>query len=233
MDSWILKQLRATVQSDLEEFIPKNYFESEIEELKVHESLLGSELLSYEMTWGNLAVKLGGKLHSKSPVTFTARQVSACDLLMNLGLLVGSEAQLNVTEQLSKKALANGGPDYNSGNVVIQLKTEQIPIFRKNVIGALEQYFHHLSYDEIKPYISLLPENKQKEIKSMAQEHSKVTNNTVNIAGSNDGIVQVGEHNENNQPNVKTSALKWFAKNIMTLIFTIIAGVVVFEITIG
>ncbi len=235
MDSWILKQLRATVQLDLLEFTPENYFESEIEELKFSSSFQGHELLSYNMTWGLLAVKLGRKLHSKTPAAFTARQVSASELLMMLGLLASSEAILNVAEQTSKKALLNEVSDGNSGNVAIQIKTEHVPIFRENISGALEQYLQYLSFAEKKPYISLLPESKQKEILNMAQENSKVITNTVTIVDSDNVSVQAGEHNENNQPNsiIENSVIKWVANHIVTLLITIIGGVIIFKLTIG
>jgi hypothetical protein len=233
MDSWVLQQLRVAVLSDLEEFIPKNYFETE--EIQLHDSLKGKDLLSFEITWGILAAKLGTKLHSKPPKSFSARQVSACDILMNLGMLASSEASLNVTEQISSKALNNDVFDCNSGNVANQIKTEHIPIFHKNILGALEQYAYHLSFDEIKPYISLLPENKQKEIKDMAQEKSKVINNNINISGDNNGNVQVGEQNDMHQlkPNNKNNVLKWIAKHLVSLALTIIAGVIVYKITVG
>jgi hypothetical protein len=237
MDSWILKQLRATVQSDLRAFIPQGYFESEVDRFQLHDNFEAKKYLSFEMRWGYLAAKLGNDLYFQPPSILTARQVSASELLMNLGMLASSDAALNTTEQLSNQAMANGVPDGNSGNVAAQLKGEQIPILRDNVVGALDQYLQHLTYEEAKPYISLLPESKQKAINHMPQEPSKVINNTISVAGSVSGVIQAGEENQNtkiennsNSP-TKVSIFKWLVNNIATLIIAVVAGVIVITLT--
>lgn len=39
MDEWVLKQLRAAVLNDIQEFIPDGYFEQPLDELKLSEHL--------------------------------------------------------------------------------------------------------------------------------------------------------------------------------------------------
>jgi hypothetical protein len=221
MDSWILKQLRALVLTDLKDLVPQGYFESEAENLKVYSSFKGSEYLSIELQWGILATELGKKLHFQTPVGLTARQVSASDLLMNLGMLAASEAMSSKSEQLSNKALAHNIPDGNSGNVASQLKNSHIPTFQNNISGALEQYLKHLTYEESKPYISLLPELKQSEIKLMNENNSKITNNTINVSGNVIGNIHAGESNvlKEVENSTKFSLYKWLVSNIGKLIF--------------
>lgn len=224
MDSWILKQLRALVLTDLNGFIPQGYFELEAENLKLHSSLESNEYLSSELQWGKLATELGRKLYFHTPVGLTARQVSASELLMNLGMLAASEAMLSATEQISSKALALNIPDGNSGNVASQLKTDHIPTFQNNISGALEQYLKHLTYEESKPYTPLLSESKQHEIKLMNENTSKTTNNTINVYGSVDGNIQAGESNVfsetgKNENTAKFSFHEWLIANIGKLIF--------------
>jgi len=161
MDSWALKQLRAFVLSELKGHIPKDYFDQRLENLELNKSFEGHEYLSFENQWGYLATKLGKKLYFESPIDLTPRQIAASELLMNLGMLASSEASLSACEQIHKKALEKGIPDGNSGNVAAQLKNDHIPTFQDNVKGALEQYLLHLTPEEAKPYVSLVPEGRQ------------------------------------------------------------------------
>lgn len=192
MNSWVLKQLRALVLTDLKGYIPENYFEENPELLKLNDSFASSEYLSFELRWGKLAAELGRELYFRPPASLSARQMSACELLMMLGLLAAAESMLSATEQLSSKAAANNIPDGNAGNVASQLKISHVPTFKNNVSGALEQYMHHLTYEEAKPYISLLEYSKQIEFKVMSQNHSRIINNTINMSGSVNGTSQVG-----------------------------------------
>ena len=92
MDWWIVKQLRATILTDLHDFIPKNYFEREADRFKLHNGLKNSAHYSREFRWGYLASKLGKRLFFESTIIMSAKQVSASELLMNLGLLAIAEA---------------------------------------------------------------------------------------------------------------------------------------------
>lgn len=224
MDSWILRQLRALVLNDLKDFIPIGYFESEAENLKLNNSSMDGKYLSIELQWGKLATELGHKLYYHTPTGLTARQVSASDLLMNLGMLAASEAILNASKQISNKALAYNIPDGNSGNVASQIQNDHIPTFEKNISGALEQYLKHLTYEESKPYISLLPKLKQKEMNIMNENNSKIINNTINISGSVSGNIQAGESNVLSKAEniTKFSFFKWLADNTGKLIFALL-----------
>jgi hypothetical protein len=162
MDSWVLKQLRACVLSELKAYIPEEYFEQRIQKLEFSINFKGHEYLSFENNWGYLAGKLGKKLYFESPIDFTPRQTSASELLMNLGMLASSKASLNACKQIYDKSLEKGISDGNSGNVVAQLQNEFIPAFEENIKGGLEQYLLFLTAEEAKPYLSLLSEGEQK-----------------------------------------------------------------------
>ena len=168
-------------------------------------------------------------MHTTPPLGCTAQQVSASDLLMNLGLLASAEANFSSTKQLSDNAILKGLPDGNSGNVSRQLQTEHIPTFKANVQGALEQYLHYLSYEEMRPYLSLLPESKQKELELMGRNENKVITNTINIKGSNTGCIQAGENNKNTNPKSQSGILTW----ILSVVGAVISGVVVYYLTSG
>ena len=156
MDSWILKQLRTFVLSELKDHIPEGYFETKVESFQVNETLEGHRYLSFENRWGYLASKLGQKLHFEPPVEITPRQLSASELLMNLGMLASAEASWSVCEQIHQKALEKKCSDGNAGKVAAQLKYDHIPTFQSNIKGALEQFLLHLSKEEAMPYISLV-----------------------------------------------------------------------------
>lgn len=156
MDWWILNQLRAMILTDLRDFIPHGYFESEVEKFKLDDRLTGADHFFRELRWGYLAAKLGKKLFFDSTSSMSARQVSASDVLMNLGMLVSAEAARDVTTQLSKDAGLKGVSDGNAGAVAAQLRDEHIPTLSNNIRGALKQYLRYLTPFEAEPFLSLL-----------------------------------------------------------------------------
>jgi hypothetical protein len=156
MDWWIVKQLRAMLLEDLRDFVPDGYFEGDVEQFKLNDGIENSKHFSSELTWGYLAGTLGQKLFFDTTAFMSARQVSACEVLMNLGMLAGVEATHGVTEQQSKKAKKLGISDGNAGNVAEQLQNDSIPTLSKNVVGSLEQYVKYLKPHEATPFLSLL-----------------------------------------------------------------------------
>lgn len=141
---------------DLRDFVPDGYFEGDVEKFKLNDGIENSKHFSSELRWGYLAGTLGQKLFFDSYTVMSARQVSACEVLMNLGMLAGAEAAHGVTEGLSKRAKNVGISDDNAGIVVEQLQNDTIPSLSNNVVGALEQYVKYLKPDEAKPFLSLL-----------------------------------------------------------------------------
>lgn len=158
LDWWIVKQLRAMVIDDLCDLVPDGYFDGEVEQFRLNDIIENSEHFSSELRWGYLAGTLGKKLFFDSTATMTARQVSACEVLMNLGMLAGAEAAHGMSAQVSKKAKKMGVADGNAGLVAEQLQSEGIPTLSNNVVGALEQYVKYLQPNEAKPFLSLLNE---------------------------------------------------------------------------
>lgn len=156
MNWWIVKQLRALVLTDLRAFIPPNYFESKSDTFELHNSLENSDHYSRELRWGYLATELGKRLFFESTIIISARQVSASELLIHIGLLAGFEATQGATKKLSEKAQEKGIPDSNAGEVAEQLGKQQIPTARNNIRGALEQYLRYLTPLEAKPFLPLL-----------------------------------------------------------------------------
>lgn len=154
MDAWILKQLRAMVLTDLLDLIPKGYFDQEIETYDT--SIKNSEYLSRELKWGIHAANLGRSLHFDSPLGIKPRQVSASELLMNLGMLAASESLREALKGFSDEAKARNLHDSNAGNVARQLSEKHIPTFHKNIRGALAQYLKYLSSAEQPPFLPLL-----------------------------------------------------------------------------
>lgn len=156
VDWWIVKQLRAMILTDLRDFVPQGYFESEVEKWKLHDGIKNSDHFSRELRWGYLAGKLGRTLFFESTAILSARQVSASEVLMNLGMLAAAEAAQGVTTNLSKDAEAKGVSDGNAGAVAKQLEDQQIPILSNNVRGALDRYFRYLTPLEQEPFLPLL-----------------------------------------------------------------------------
>lgn len=155
MDWWIVKQLRAMILTDLRDFVPQGYFESEVEKFKLDDSITGADHSSHELRWGYLAGDLGRRLFFMSTAIMSARQVSASEVLMNLGMLAGAEAAQCVTAQLSKDAKLKGVSDGNAGVVSKQLEDQQIPTLTNNVRGALKRYLCYLTPLETAPFLCL------------------------------------------------------------------------------
>lgn len=156
MDWWIVKQLRAMVLTDLRDFVPQGYFESEVETFKLHDGIRNSDHFSCEIRWGYLAGQLGRRLFFESTAIMSARHVSASEVLMNLGMLASAEAAQGVTMQLSKDAETKGVSDGNAGAVAEQLRDQHIPTLSNNVSGALKQYLRYLTQLEAEPFLPLL-----------------------------------------------------------------------------
>jgi hypothetical protein len=86
----------------------------------------------------------------------SARQVSASEVLMMLGILAASEASQGASMQLSIDAKAAGVSDGNAGVVAAQLRDQHIPTSTNNVRGALKQYLRYLTPLEKEPFLPLL-----------------------------------------------------------------------------
>ena len=156
MDWWIQKQLRSMVVTDLGALIPGDYFEREIDNFAIDRTIDKSGLLSEELRWGYLAGVIGKKLFFDNSSLMTARQKSASELLMNLGILAVAEAIHMSCLSVRDIADENGVFDENAGEVASQINSEQIPVFKNNVRGALMQYLKHLSREEADPFLELL-----------------------------------------------------------------------------
>ena len=155
-DWWIIKQLRSMVLTDLRELIADDYFAGEAEAFRFNEGIANAAHYSSEMRWGSLAGKLGQKLFYHSTVIMTARQTSAAEVLINLGLLAATEAAQGASHQLSLAAKAKGVSDGNAGPVAEQLRTANIPTLVNNVRAALTQYLRYLTFFESEPFLPLL-----------------------------------------------------------------------------
>ncbi|WP_459939510.1 hypothetical protein [Desulfonatronum parangueonense] len=142
--------------NDLQNLIPKDYFECEAKDMKFDPSFDNAKHLSAEFRWGYLAGKLGRDLFFEGPFNMTARQVSASEVLMNLGMLASSQAVLAISRQISQRAAELKIPDGNAGKVAEQVETEHIPTFEENIKGALSQYLSHLGTDEAQPFRSMV-----------------------------------------------------------------------------
>lgn len=162
LDWWIIKQLRSMVLTDLRDFMPEDYFSNETETFRLHDGLANAAHYSTEMRWGYLARRLGQKLFFHSTVIMTARQTSAAEVLMNLGLLAAAEAAQGVSHQLSLDAKAKGVSDGNAVAVEEQLRKESIPTLVNNVRGALKQYLRYFTSFESEPFSPLLEGPTQK-----------------------------------------------------------------------
>ena len=155
-DWWILKQLRGQVISDLKDIIPSDYFDNAEVTLALDSRIKDSKHLSFELGWGSLAATIGRKLLFHSTTPMSARQISASEVLMHLGLLAASEAQRNTCERLSQAAIENNIADGNSTSVERQLREEIVPAFEINLTDGLKQYLLHLTEEEAKPFSSLI-----------------------------------------------------------------------------
>lgn len=186
MDWCILNQLRAMTLTDLRDFVPHGYFESEVEKFKLHNGIKNATHFSRELRWGYLAATLGKRLFLESTSNMSARQVSASEVLMHLGMLASHEAAQGATTQLSKDAEAKGVSDGNAGVVAAQLRDEHIPTLSNNIRGALKQYLRYLTPLEAAPFLPLLGSSSTPQ----TQGASSMTHNF--IFNGNVGSVQTG-----------------------------------------
>jgi len=161
LDWWIEAQLRAMLITDLHPLIPDGYFEGEKEKFTIDPSIDKSGHISQEMRWGHLAGTLGKRLFFDNAIAMTARQKSAADVLMNIGMLVAAQAAFQSTANVKRIALEKKVYDGNAGNVAAQLENDQIPVLKENVRGALVQYIRHLSKTEARPLLPLLSREDQ------------------------------------------------------------------------
>jgi len=152
LDLWIVSQLRAQVLTDLESFIPDNYFEQK--PLAVYApGDPSTKHLNYEIQWGHNAGTLGKKLTFETPVGLTARQVSASEVLMNLGLLAGAQSAYGIFKHADQRATEKGGCIVNPN--LTQLP-QTISVLENNLTQALRQYLNYLPPNEQGPFLPLL-----------------------------------------------------------------------------
>lgn len=159
MNWWIQKQLRAILLTDLRPLIPEGYFESQVDTLTFNKTIDVSGHLSDEIRWGYLAGTLGKQLFFSNIIQMSARQKSASDVLMNLGMYVGAYTTQQSCNKLTELADKQGASDGNAKKVALQIHNEQLPVLERNVNGALAQYLRHLSKEEASPFIPLLNRN--------------------------------------------------------------------------
>lgn len=156
MSWWVEDQLKAALLTDLRPIIPEGYFELESNKLQLDASLDKTGHLSKELSWGTAAGRLGHSTYFKNTAIIAPRQLSAADVLMNLGMLVAARASHQACSNAKARADSLKVFDGNAEKVALQLKEEQIPQLELNVRGALTQYLRHLSKEEAAPYLSML-----------------------------------------------------------------------------
>lgn len=156
MSWWVEDQLKAALLTDLRPIIPEGYFELESNKLQLDASLDKTGHLSKELSWGTAAGRLGHSTYFKNTAIIAPRQLSAADVLMNLGMLVAARASYQACSNVKVLADSLKVFDGNAEKVALQLKEEQIPQLELNVRGALTQYLRHLSKEEAAPYLSML-----------------------------------------------------------------------------
>lgn len=156
MSWWVEDQLKAALLTDLRPIIPEGYFELESNKLQLDASLDKTGHLSKELSWGTAAGRLGHSTYFKNTAIIAPRQLSAADVLMNLGMLVAARASHHACSNAKARADSLKVFDGNAEKVALQLKEEQIPQLELNVRGALTQYLRHLSKEEAAPYLSML-----------------------------------------------------------------------------
>lgn len=152
LDHWIVGQLRAQVLQDIKEFVPAECFE-QADISPFVDAIPNSKHLSYEMRWGRNAGMLGRRLTFETPKGLTARQVSASEILMHLGLLASTQAAFDASKGLDRLAKEKG--------ITIQNPNlEQLPHslvqLEKNLTDALAQYLRFLPEGEREPFQRLL-----------------------------------------------------------------------------
>jgi hypothetical protein len=155
MDWWIIKQLRAHVMSDIRELIEPGSFQDSPRSFQLHPNIPNYQYFSQELNWAKNAASVGKKLFFNPSLDMSARQISASDVLMNLGLLTSAKAMHGMLTQLCDDAINAGKDVGNSNEVRQQLESEHLPVFEENTRGALNQYLLHLTDAEKAPFISL------------------------------------------------------------------------------
>jgi hypothetical protein len=129
---WVENQLRAALLTDLKSLIPEDYFELESNQLMINKGLDKSGHLSKELSWGHAAGKLGLGIYFITPI-----QLSAAEVLMNIGMLVAAKAQQEACSNLKNYADAIEVFDHNAGKIFLQLKKEHTRQFELNLRGSL------------------------------------------------------------------------------------------------
>ena len=184
---WVEDQLKAAILIDLRPIIPEGYFELESNKLQLDASLDKTGHLSKELSWGTAAGRLGHNTYFKNTAIIAPRQLSAADVLMNLGMLVAARASHQACSNLKARANSLKVFDGNAEKVALQLKEEQIPQLELNVRGALTQYLRHLSKEEAAPYLSMLKTEDLIELGLSVRMRDKV----LSLAAKNLGAIVV------------------------------------------
>ena len=184
---WVEDQLKAALLTDLRPIIPEGYFELESNKLQLDASLDKTGHLSKELSWGTAAGRLGHNTYFKNTAIIAPRQLSAADVLMNLGMLVAARASHQACSNLKARADSLKVFDGNAEKVALQLKEEQIPQLELNVRGALTQYLRHLSKEEAAPYLSMLKTEDLIELGLSVRMRDKV----LSLAAKNLGAIVV------------------------------------------
>jgi len=184
---WVEDQLKAAILIDLRPIIPEGYFELESNKLQLDASLDKTGHLSKELSWGTAAGRLGHNTYFKNTAIIAPRQLSAADVLMNLGMLVAARASHQACSNLKARADSLKVFDGNAEKVALQLKEEQIPQLELNVRGALTQYLRHLSKEEAAPYLSMLKTEDLIELGLSVRMRDKV----LSLAAKNLGAIVV------------------------------------------
>lgn len=156
MDWWIVNQLRAFLLSDLSSYVHEEDFTNAPDSLNISSQFDNHEHFTRELKWAYSAGNIGRKLFFAPPLGMTARQISACDVLMNMGLLTAAHTMHSMLSRLCDKAAKAGVSSGNANDVKENLEREHIPVFSDNISQALKQYFLYLDENEKAPFKSLL-----------------------------------------------------------------------------
>lgn len=142
MDHWVLRQIRAMVLTDLKAFIPEGHFEKRIERIWLT-NVKNADYHNENFQWGYKAFDLR-KLVLFPPNGMTSRQVSAADVLMNMGLFSLTETAKRVTEDLSAQYKAKGLPDC-AAKGVHERNQANLDSAERDLTAALKGYRLHLN----------------------------------------------------------------------------------------
>ncbi|GJJ01597.1 hypothetical protein RugamoR64_21350 [Duganella rhizosphaerae] len=158
MDWWILKQLRVQVAADLGQYLDRVEFDKVSAQLTISNVMPNHEHFTRELKWGKSATVCGKRLFYDPVAGMTARQLSASEVLMHLGLLTSAQAQHDMLKQIANAAKDKRATG-NADEVRDQLAREHIPTFLENLRGALVQYLKHLADLESAPFADLVKES--------------------------------------------------------------------------